>query len=256
VHKALQIALFAVVAFAMTSVAMTARASAEEGYFYAGDAGGTVGPFHLLGGRYFLDVWARYPYVGTPSASCLFTGLLEERTGTYQTVSIGNLVELSADMMPFHYATTLTLPSGDYVFHVASATDCKWTADIVTASDSQDPPGLAPLEIYEKNGSTFTRTTTLPISSDADFQAEYRAPGADKASISAKLQIIRDGKTIGTFAAIVGKDPNGADIAYQDLHWDPNDKRYSGALTAKLVVKVGSQTFTSVGTFTLTPSPS
>jgi hypothetical protein len=237
----------------MTSLATTARASAEEGYFYAGDAGGTVGPFYLLGGRYFLDVWARYPYNDTASASCFFTGLLEERSGTYQTVSIGNLVELSADMMPFHYTTTLTLPAGTYVVHVASMTDCRWSADIVTASDSQDPPGLAPLEIYEKNGSTFTRTATLPISSDADFQAEYRVPGVDKASISAKLQIIRDGKTIGTFAAIVGKDPNGADIVYQDLHWDPTDKRYSGLLTAKLIVKVESQTLTSAGTFTLTP---
>ena len=249
--KPLRIAFVAAIACAVTSLVAMAAANAEEGYFYAGDAGGTVGPFYLLGGRYFLDVWARYPYNDTSSASCLFTGLLEERSGTYQTVSIGNLVELSADMMPFHYTTTLILPAGSYVFHVASATDCRWTADIVTASDSQDPPGLAPLEIYEKNGGTFTRTSTLHFSNDAVFQTEYRAPGVDKASISATLQVIRDGVAIGKFAAIVGKDPNGADIVYQDLHWDPNDKNYSGTLTAKLIVKIGSKTFTSTGTFQL-----
>jgi hypothetical protein len=250
-HKSLRGILFAIVACAMTMLATMARASAEEGYFYAGDAGGTVGPFYLLGGRYFLDVWARYPYGETSSASCLFSGLLEERSGTYQTVSIGNLVELSPDMMPYHYAPTLTLPAGTYVFHVTTLSDCKWTADIVTASDSHDPPGLAPLEIYEKDGTTFTRTSTLRSSNDAVFQAEYRAAGVDKASISATLQIIRDGTPIGKFAAIVGKDPNGADIVYQDLHWDSNDKNYSGTLTAKLIVKIGSKTFTSAGTFQL-----
>ena len=250
-HKSLRVVLFAVVACALTSLVTTARASAEEVYFYAGDAGSTVGPFYLMGGRYFLDVWARYPFQDTASPSCLFSGLLEERSGTYQTVSIGSLVELSADMMPYHYAPTLTLPAGTYVFHVASMSDCKWTAEIVTASDSHDPPGLAPLEIYEKQGSTFTRTSTLPMSSDADFQAEYRAAGVDKASISATLQIIRDGTTIGKFDAIVGKDPNGADIVYQNLHWDPNDKRYSGSLTAKLTMKIGAKTFTSTGAFQL-----
>src|SRR5580704_10860005 len=189
-YRFLRIVLFAAVAYAMTVLTTMAGASAEEGYFYAGDSGGTVGPFYLLGGRYFLDVWARYPNTTTASASCLFSGLLEERSGTYQTVSIGNLVELSADMMPYHYAPTLTLPAGTYVFHVATLSDCKWTAEIVTASDSQDPPGLAPLEIYERNGSTFTRTSTLTVSNDAVFQAEYRAPGVDKASISATLQIM------------------------------------------------------------------
>lgn len=251
-HRFLRIVLFAVVASAVASFATMSRASAEEGYFYAGDAGGTVGPFYLLGGRYFLDVWARYPHTDTASASCLFTGLLEERGGTYQTVSIGNLVELSADMMPYHYATTLTLPAGNYVVHVASLSDCEWSADIVTASDSQDPPGLAPLEIYEKNGTTFTRTSTLRTARDAVFQAEYRAAGVDSGSISATLQVIRNGTTIGKFAAIVGKDPNGADIVYQDLHWDSSDKNYSGSLTAKLIVKIGSKTFTSTGTFQLT----
>src|ERR1700680_2678732 len=154
-HKSLRIIFFAAVACAITSFATMAQASGEEGYFYSGEAGGTVGPFYLLGGRYFMDVWARYPYLTTSSPSCLFSGLLEERSGTFQTVSIGKLVELSADMMPYHYAPTLTLPAGVYVFHVVSATDCKWTADIVTASDSQDPPGLAPLEIYERGGDTF-----------------------------------------------------------------------------------------------------
>src|SRR5580693_6145718 len=201
-YRFLRIVLFAAVACATTALTTMAGASAEEGYFYAGDSGGTVGPFHLLGGRYFLDVWARYPNTTTASASCLFSGLLEERSGTYQTVSIGNLVELSADMMPYHYAPTLTLPAGTYVIHVASASDCKWTAEIVTAADSHDPPGLAPLETYEKNGGMFTRTTTLRVSSDAVFQAEYRAAGIDKTSISATLQIIRAGTTIGKFAAI------------------------------------------------------
>jgi hypothetical protein len=251
-QKSFRLVLFAVFVCALTSLATIARANAEEGYFYAGDAGGTVGPFYLLGGRYFLDVWVRYPYNDTASASCLFTGLLEERSGSYQTVSIGNLVELSADMMPYHYAPTVTLPAGTYVFHVSTMSDCKWTAEIVTASDSQDSPGLAPLEIYEKNSSTFTRTQTLHYSNSAVFQAEYRAPGVDKASISATLQIVRDGKTIGRFPAIVGKDPNGADIVYQDLHWDPKDKNYSGSLMAKLIVRIGSKTYASTGTFQLT----
>jgi hypothetical protein len=252
-HKSLRIVLSAVVACAITSFATLAQASAEEGYFYGGEGGLTAGPFYLLGGRYFLDVWARYPYRDTSSASCLFSGLLEERGGSYQTVSIGNLVELSADMMPFHYTTTLTLPAGTYVFHVASLSDCKWTADIVTAGDSNDPPGVAPLEFYQKNGDTFTRTTTLPVPSDVVIQAEYRAAGIDKDSISATLQIIRDGTTIGKFPAIVGMDPNGADVVYQDLHWDSKDKVYFGALTAKLIVKIGSSTLTSVGTFRVTP---
>src|ERR1700724_2642231 len=160
-RKSLSVVLSAAAACVILFFASATQASAEEGYFYSGVGGGTVGPFYLLGGRYFLDVWARYPYLDTSSASCLFSGLLEERSGTYQTVSIGNLVELSADMMPYHYAPTLTLPAGTYVIHVASASDCKWTAEIVTAADSQDPPGLAPLESYEKNGGMFTRTTTL-----------------------------------------------------------------------------------------------
>ena len=100
--------------------------------------------------------------------------------------------------------------------------DCKWTAEIVIASDSQDPPGLAPLEIYEKLAARSRGRKHCITSNSAVFQAEYRAPGVDKASISATLQIVRDGKTIGKFPAIVGKDPNGADIVYQDLHWDPN----------------------------------
>jgi len=200
-----------------------------------------------------MDVWARYPYLDTSSASCLFSGLLEERSGTYQTVSIGRLVELSADMMPFHYAPTLTLPAGTYIFHIASASDCKWTADIVTASGSQDPPGIAPLEIYKKDGAEFIRTSTLPLSNDGVFQVQYRGAGVDKQSISAKLQLIRNGSTIATYSAIVGKDPNGADVVYQDIRWDSNDKRYLGPLTAKLIVKIGSTTLTSVGTFKLVP---
>ena len=59
-------------------------------------------------------MWARYPHTDTASASCLFTGLLEERGGTYQTVSIGNLVELfMSGLMPYHYAPTQTLPAGN-----------------------------------------------------------------------------------------------------------------------------------------------
>ena len=249
----LRAALVGVATCLVTSLVMMAQASADEGYYYNGQGGTTAGPFYLLGGQYLVDVWARYPYQETADASCLFSGLLEERSGDYHTISIGRLVELSADMMPFHYAPVLTLPGGTYVVLVASASDCNWSVAIVTAADSHDPPGLAPLEIYKKNGDAFTRTTTLPISNDAVFQAEYRAIGVDKSSISATLQIVRGGATILKEAAIVGKDPNGADVIYQVVHWGADAKRNTGALTAKLIVRIGSKTLTSAEPFQLSP---
>ncbi len=224
-------------------------ASADEGYFYGSAGPSTGGPFYLLGGRYFIDVWARMP-PNTSDPECIFGGVLE-RVGSSEGFAIAKGVTLSNDMMPYHYTPTVTLPSGTYRIHIALPSDCNWSAAIVTAGDSHDPPGVSVVNVAVVNGNAFTSTTTLPLGSRAMFSAQYRAPGVDAQSISATIELSSRGKTVASYPAKLGHDANHVDYVYQEIVWGERDARYLGPMKARLVLKAGSTIVSSSRTFTL-----
>jgi len=107
--------------------------------------------------------------------------------------------------------------------------------------------------MYKMNKGSADLSATASVTDQVEFFAQYRTEHDTKAPASGEVQIVNGGKVVQTFPLQVGiNEVTRATVFYVSVQWDQSDTKYLGKNTAKFVVKIGSQEFTSTGEFTLT----
>jgi hypothetical protein len=238
--------------FLMLSV-LAAPAHAGESYFYSGTSSFTA-EFYLIGGQYSLYLYAKRPvtgYVSPESKSCIFGGNLQRLSPTHDAMSLGSGITISTIVPHKIGPTPLAMPAGLYRLFIAPLTTCDWHFSL--ESTNQNTAGVAPVQMYKITKASANLSATASVSDQVQFFAEYRTDHDAKAPASGELQIMYGGKVTQTFPLQVGiNEVTKATVFYAGVQWDQSDTKYLGKNTARFVVKIGSQEFTSTGEFTLT----
>jgi hypothetical protein len=145
----------------------------------------------------------------------------------------------------------LTMPAGLYRLYIAPLTDCDWHFSI--ESTNQNAAGVAPVQMFKINKGSANLSPTASVTDQVEFFAQYRTERDAQMPASGEVQIMHGGKVVQTFPLEVGVNKvTRATVFYADVQWEQSDTKYLGANTAKFVVRIGSQEFTSTGEFTLT----
>jgi hypothetical protein len=246
-----------VVAMAMfvflTLSASVTPAHAGESYFYRGTSSSTA-EFYLIGGQYTLYLYAKRPVTGrvTPeSRSCIFGGNLQRVWPTHDVMSLGSGITISTIVPHKIGPAPLTMPAGLYRLFIAPLTDCDWHFNL--ESTNQNTAGVAPVQMYRLTKGRAQLTLTASVTDQVEFYAQYRTQHDVQAPASGEVQIVNGGKVVQTFPLKISVDGvTKATVLYVDVQWDQSDTKYLGKNTARFVVNIGSQEFTSTGEFTLT----
>jgi hypothetical protein len=238
--------------FLMLSVLVT-PAHAGESYFNAGTSSFT-GEFYLIGGQYSLYVYAKRPvtgYVTPESKSCIFGGNLQRVSPTHDVLSLGSGITISTIVPHKIGPTPLTMPAGLYRLFIAPLTTCDW--HFILESTNQNTAGVAPVQMFKINKGSANLSATASVSDHVRFFAQYRTEHDAKTPASGEVQIVNRGKVVQTFPLQAGiNEVSKATVFYADVLWEQSDTKYLGKNTARFVVKIGPQEFTSTGEFTLT----
>lgn len=236
----------------MLSICTTA-ACAGESYFYAGTSSFTA-EFYVIGGQYSLYLYARRPVTGyiTPeSKSCIFGGNLQRVWPTHDAVSLGSGITISTIVPHKIGPAPLTMPAGLYRIYIAPLTDCDWHFSL--ESTNQNTAGIAPVQMYKINKGSANLSAAASVTDHVEFFAQYRTEHDVQAPASGEVQIMNGGKVVQRFPLEVGVNKvTRATVFYADVQWEQSDTKYLGKNTARFVVKIGSQEYTSTGEFTLT----
>lgn len=232
---------------------LTVPGYARESYFYNGDSGFNTS-FNLIGGQYTVYVYAHFVrnYKTHSPDSCIFIGNLQPVWPTQEASHLGGPVPIR-NPFPFKLGPApVTLAAGHYTFYVASTSDCEWKFLLVSAP--QNTTGVAELQMFD-TGSTGARISdTASVKDAVQFTAQYRTAKDAPAPVSGEMQIMHDGKIVHTFPVKFGIDnAMQSSIAYVALRWQPDDAKYAGKNTAKMVLKIAGAEFTTSTDFTLTP---
>jgi hypothetical protein len=236
-----------------TLAGLTPSAHADEGHIYRGVSGfGTE--FFLIGGQYHLYVNAQRNFgrVATSlNRACTFVGHFSRMalaTDTTIDLPMGGPAQITT----FGYTLDrqVTLPPGLYRLHLD--TDCLWKFFIV--STAENAAGLAQVTMSVTTAGQTQSSTTVSLRDHPRFSADFRTDHNATQSVSGTLQVIHDGKVVGTFPLQSGVGlPVRSQFVFVDLTWEPGDAKYVGKNIATLVVKIGPTEFTSSEEFTLTP---
>jgi hypothetical protein len=239
-------------AFFTLSVSVT-PAHAGESYFYAGTSSFTA-EFYLIGGQYSLYLYAKRPvtgYVSPESKSCIFGGNLQRVSPTQDAMSLGAGITISTIVPHKIGPAPLTMPAGLYRLYIAPLTDCDWHFNL--ESTNQNTAGVAPVQMYNVTKGTAHPSLTASVTDLVEFYAQYRTEHDVQVPASGEVQIMNGGKVVQRFPLQVGTDEvTKATVFYLHVQWDQSDTQYLGKNTARFVVKIGSQEFTTIGEFTLT----
>jgi hypothetical protein len=251
--RKLQRSATAIIVLALLSVGAM-RAHAEEVYFYQGESGFSAS-FFLIGGQYSLYVYAKRPVRGfsAPEArSCIFGGNFERVSPAPNAMSLGSGITISTIVPHKIGPTSLTMSAGLYRLYIPPLTTCEWK--FVLNSTNQNAAGVAGLEMFKIGNGRAELSSTASLRDQVEFYAQYRTANDAQVPVSGTLQIIHGGQAVQTFPLQVTRNQSsGATVLYHDVHWEQSDTKYLGKNTARFVVKIGSQEFTSTGEFTLTP---
>jgi hypothetical protein len=107
--------------------------------------------------------------------------------------------------------------------------------------------------MYKLTKGSVQLTPTASVADLVEFYAQYRTQHDVQAPASGELQVVNGGKVVQTFPLQIATDKvTKATVFYSDVQWEQSDTKYLGKNTARFVVRIGSQEFTSTGEFTLT----
>ena len=250
--RKINVVAMGIVVFLTLSVSVT-PAHAGESYFYAGTSSSTA-EFNLIGGQYSLYVYAKRPvrgYAAPESKSCIFGGNLQRVWPTQDALSLGSGVTISTIVPHKIGPAPLTMPAGLYRLYIAPLTDCDWHFSL--ESTNQNTAGVAPVQMYKLTKGNIHLSPTASVTDLVEFYAQYRTDHNAQAPVSGEVQVMFGGKVVQTFPLKTSTDQvSKATVFYADVQWDQSDTKYLGKNTARFVVKIGSQEFTSTGEFTLT----
>ncbi len=209
--------------------------------------------FGLIGGNYQIYVDAHLGPNFMQRPTCIFGGVFEQVYPKHDAQQLGPGVPINV-AAPYHIGPKgIGLDAGIYHLLIAAPTSCRWRFTVV--SDNTNPAGLGPVLTYLATEKGLTPADTVTMKDKIHFQAQYRTDHDAKVPASGEMQVYHDGKLIDSFPLHIDVDPNTtATRCYVTLYWRPPlDQAYLGKDTAKFVVKIGSQTFTSSADFTLKP---
>lgn len=223
-----------------------------EGYTYQGQYGFTTS-FPLIGGEYSLYVDAHnFVNYSNTTGSCVFSANLQRVSPTKDSVQFGGSVPVAG---PTHFTLgpkKVDLPAGQYKVYVASQSSCQWTVSLESTADNA--AGVAPVQSLVEGDGGYVVSNTVSLKRKIQFEAQYRTPNNTKAPVSGELQMSHNGKVFQSFPVSVGNDTSaaGSKVAV-NVQWEASDAKYLGKNSARLVVKVAGQEFSSSTDFTLTP---
>ncbi len=227
-------------------------AQAGEAYTWQGIMGFSTS-FALIGGHYQIYVNAHMGPDFMRRSSCIFGGVFQQVSPKNESSELGPRVPINV-AAPYHLGPKpVNLDEGLYHVLIAAATNCQWRFTLV--SDNTNPAGLSPVLTYLATDRGLTPANTITMKDKIHFQAQYRTDHDAKVPVSGEMQVYHEGKLINSFPLHVDVDPNTtATRCYVTLYWRPQlDQAYLGKDTAKFVVKIGNQQFTSSADFTLSP---
>jgi hypothetical protein len=227
-------------------------ALAGEGYTYQGQYGFSSS-FPLIGGQYSLYVNAHnFVNYNNTTGNCIFSASLQRVSPTKDSVQLGGSVPVTGPT-PFTLGPKkIDLPAGRYMVYVASQSNCQWTVSL--ESTHGNSAGVAPVQNLVEGHCGYVASNTVSLKRKIQFEAQYRTPNNTKATVSGELQMSHNGKVFQTFPVSVGNDTSapGSKVAV-NVQWEGSDAKYLGKNSARLVVKVAGQEFSSSTDFTLTP---
>ena len=225
----------------------------RESYFYHGD-GGYSAPFNLIGGQYQLYVFAQFVrnFKTHSPDSCIFIGNIQRVSPNPEASHLGGPAPIR-NPFPFKLGpTAVTLPAGHYALYVASTSDCNWK--FILESAPQNTTGVAEMQMFKAGSLGSIVSNTASLKDAVQFTAQYRTANDATVQVSGEMQIVHDGKIVKTFPVKFGIDAaNQGSIAYVPVRWDPEDAKYAGENTARMVLKIAGAEYTSSTDFTLTP---
>ena len=216
---------------------ITSRAA--DGKFFQGHGGSLNGPFSLMGGRYELDVWARYNslYDATGFGQCLFTAYMNGVEHP-QFLSLGTAVPVVASG-PYHFTPTVYFPAGHFKLIVSPASDCDWSVTILRHGPAVTGIDVAEVDILHKIGGTFTPTTTVRMGETITFALFYSLTGLPGVKATGRIAISENGRDGGSYPLRVGPDINGFKQLYQGIVFTLKSGDTPGPATVTLTVTAG-----------------
>jgi hypothetical protein len=225
-------------------------ASARESHAFAG-TGGFSRSFTIVGGNYDIYIYAKSPsrstYAGA-SKNCVFGGNLQRVGSKDDAMSFGNGVTVGPVIGYKLGPRQISLPAGVYAVYIASVTNCMWHATLQSADDNG--AGLAPLEVQTEKSDGPVESVTLR--DKVQFIAQYRTDQARDVPIAGQMELIHGGRVVQTFPMKFGvEDDNQASVCYVNVQWEARDAALVGKNTARFVVKINGQQFTSTADFVL-----
>ncbi|HWE61305.1 MAG TPA: hypothetical protein VHB98_06310 [Chloroflexota bacterium] len=213
---------------------------AGDARFFSGHGGDLRGPFSLLGGRYELDVWARYNalYDAGNSGDCIF-GAYIDGIETPMHVTLSTPIPI-ADFPSFHYTPTVYFPAGHYKLVIVPSSDCDWSVSILRLGPAVPAIDIVAVRSFLHRGNTFTPTSVVHWGQTINFAIFYTLQGAVSGTPAGTIAIAQHGKDFRTFHLRPWKDTDGTQQLYINLIFTPGKGATPGPAVAAFSVTVGT----------------
>lgn len=245
--------LWAWVMAATMFAALAVPGYARESYFYQGDSGYST-TFNLIGGKYTIYVHAHFVrnFKTHSPDSCVFMGNLQRIWPTHDTAQLGGPVPLR-NPIPFKLGPSpVTLAAGRYTLYIASMSDCEW--EFLLESAPENTTGVSEPQMFMSGSTGLRVSATASVHDAVQFTAQYRTSGDAAVPVSGEVRVLHNGKTVRTLPVKFGIDKNmQSSIAYAPVQWTPEDAKYAGKNTAKMILKIDGKEYIAGTDFTLTP---
>ncbi|MGB7189561.1 MAG: hypothetical protein WBD10_05450 [Acidobacteriaceae bacterium] len=225
----------------------------RESHFYHGD-GGYSASFNLIGGQYTVYVSAHFVqnYKTHSPDSCVFVGNLQRVWPTHESSQLGGPAPIRNPIWFKLGPKPVALAAGHYALYIASTSDCEWK--FILASSPQNATGIAEPRMFKAGAMGTSASDTASLKDTVQFTAQYRTAKDAALPVSGEMQIVHDGQLVRTFPVKFGiDDAMQASIASVELRWQDSDAKYAGKNTARMVLKIGGQEYTTSTDFLLTP---
>jgi hypothetical protein len=203
-------------------------AQMSDGQFFAGHGAAFHGPFSLLGGRYYVDVWAQDNAIYDPNdIGCVFGAYIDGiETPLHLTLSAPLRVR--------------SFPAGHYKLSVLPGTDCDWRVSILPLGPAAPAIDVVAVRSFLHRGNTFTPTTVAHMGQTIDFAIFFTLQGAVSGTPAGTLSISEHGTNGGSFRLRPWKDTDGTRQLYANIMFTRKSGDTPGPATATFNIIAGT----------------